>query len=276
VALTEAFFLPFQHGARFCVLHQPKAATLSARGSILFVHAFAEEMNKSRRMAALQARAFANAGWIVLQIDLYGCGDSAGDFGDASWRQWRDDVIEAAGWLRAKTGHQPVIWSMRAGCLLATHAAYSMRPAPDLVFWQPATSGKQFLQQFLRLKVANQILSDSAPARGGTQQLREQLARGERIEIAGYALSPGLALEMEVAELKVPESTVHTAWLEVSGTSGSELSPAALARIQAWRTAGRSIDARVVTGPAFWQTLEIEECPELINATLSILEEWQK
>jgi len=33
-------------------------------------------MNKSRRMAALQARVFAAMGFGVLQIDLFGCGDS--------------------------------------------------------------------------------------------------------------------------------------------------------------------------------------------------------
>ena len=39
-------------------------------------------------MASLQAKAMAGAGYFVLQIDLYGCGDSAGDFGDALWERW--------------------------------------------------------------------------------------------------------------------------------------------------------------------------------------------
>ena len=32
-------------------------------GALVFIHSFAEEMNKCRRMAALQSRAFADAGW---------------------------------------------------------------------------------------------------------------------------------------------------------------------------------------------------------------------
>lgn len=47
------------------------------RGSIVYIHPFAEEMNKSRRMAALQARALTLAGFAVLQLDLIGCGDEA-------------------------------------------------------------------------------------------------------------------------------------------------------------------------------------------------------
>src|SRR5687768_8838655 len=80
---TEAMFLSAPHGGRrFCLLHMPSRP---ARALVVYVHPFAEEMNKSRRMAALQARALAASGHAVLQIDLLGCGDSSGDFGDASW-----------------------------------------------------------------------------------------------------------------------------------------------------------------------------------------------
>ncbi len=72
------------------------------RGAVVYVHPFAEEMNKSRRMAALQSRALAAAGFAVLQIDLLGCGDSSGDFGDASWDEWIDDVLLAVRWLRGQ------------------------------------------------------------------------------------------------------------------------------------------------------------------------------
>ena len=56
-------------------------------------------MNKARRMAALQSRALAAAGFAVLQIDLFGCGDSSGDFADASWAAWQQDVALAVQWL---------------------------------------------------------------------------------------------------------------------------------------------------------------------------------
>jgi len=78
----EPFFLPASRGERFCIFH-PAAGAL--RGAVLYLHPFAEEMNKSRRMAALQSRMLAARGIAVLQIDLFGCGDSSGDFGDASW-----------------------------------------------------------------------------------------------------------------------------------------------------------------------------------------------
>jgi exosortase A-associated hydrolase 2 len=155
VRAVEAFMLPLASGGRFCLFHRAAGRGI---GAAVYVHPFAEEMNKSRRMAALQARALAKAGISVLQIDLLGCGDSAGDFGDATWSMWIDDVVEAVRWLHRRTGFIPLLWGLRSGCLLA-HAALAKLPAaPDLVFWQPVISGKQHLQQFLRLRIAGELI----------------------------------------------------------------------------------------------------------------------
>jgi exosortase A-associated hydrolase 2 len=243
---------------------------------VLFVHPFAEEINKCRRMAALQSRAFADAGWLVLQIDLYGCGDSAGDFAEATWDRWVDDVLQAVEWLRASTGYAPVLWGLRAGCLIAAQAAQALQYGVDLVLWQPAISGRQVLQQFLRVEVVGQILGEPGTQRMPTQQLRAQLVQGETIEVAGYTVSPGVALGLEAADLNLPPGLGgRTAWLEISGVQGGELSPAARTRIDAWQAAGRRVDARVVEGTAFWRTQEVTECPALIQATLALVDGWR-
>jgi exosortase A-associated hydrolase 2 len=275
VGCIHAFFLPIGLDQRFCLLHSPPGESVR-KGSILYVHPFAEEMNKSRRVAALQARAFAEMGWTVLQMDLLGCGDSSGDFGDAHWQRWVDDVLVAAAWLRGETGYEPVLWGLRTGCLLVLQATRRLEAEPGLVLWQPVLSGKQFLQQFLRLKVANQMLGSTEGDRIGTQQFREQLADGDPVDVAGYTLSSELALGMETAELDLPERCTRVAWLEIGGSSGGELSPASRIRIRAWRDASHHIEARRVEGPAFWQTQEISECPALIEATLSIVTGWRE
>ena len=100
-ATAEALFLPAEQGQRFCIFHRPGGA--EARAALIFLHPFGEEMNKSRRMAALQARALAAAGYAVLQIDLHGCGDSSGDFSEASWDSWLADVSLAHAWLRTRS-----------------------------------------------------------------------------------------------------------------------------------------------------------------------------
>lgn len=126
----DAFFLPVGSGQRFAIFHPAQGGT--ARGLVAYVHPFAEEMNKSRRMAALQAKALAAHGYAVLQLDLLGCGDSSGDFGDASWQAWVDDVVLACQWLR-RQGDAP------CGCGGCAPVA-CWQPRPRRNWMNPATS----------------------------------------------------------------------------------------------------------------------------------------
>ena len=257
-----------EQGNRFCLLLEPPE-TVASRGAVLFVHAFAEEMNNSRRVAAVQARTLADAGWTVLLIDLFGCGDSSGDFGEATWPRWLADVLEAADWLRKRTHHQPVLWGMRAGCLLVCQAASRIAPVPALLLWQPVVSGKQYLQQFLRLKVAQQIVAATGEQFTGTAELRQRLTAGETLEIAGYALSAALATELERAELQPPSTATRVVWVEIS--RGSDLSPATQKNVQRWRDAGNEVKPHVVAASAFWQIPGIGECPSLVETTSAAL-----
>lgn len=262
----DAFYLPMGQGQRFCLMHTPSAGI---HGALLFIHPFAEEMNKCRRMAAVQARSFADAGWTVLQLDLLGCGDSSGDFGDATWQRWVQDILEASAWLQRETGVVPGFWGLRAGCLLATQAARALEAIPNLVLWQPMLSGRQVLHQFLRLKLGSQIVGHTSCEPTATQNMREQLAHGEAVEVIGYSIAPAMAAGMEAASLEPPVKQTRVAWLEVGGAQKLELSPASQIRVQQWRDGGHIVDARVVHGPAFWQTPEITECPALIESTLA-------
>nr|WP_315232549.1 hydrolase 2, exosortase A system-associated [uncultured Albidiferax sp.] len=265
----QAFFLPLGSGQRFAMFHPSQSAT--TRGLVVYVHPFAEEMNKSRRMAALQARAMASAGYTVLQLDLTGCGDSSGDFGDASWQDWVDDVVFACQWLRSK-GDAPLwLWGLRAGCLLAAQAAQQLNETCNFLFWSPTPAGKPLVQQFLRLKAAGDLASGNAKA--VMDGLRQQLAAGASVEIAGYVLSANLASGMELATLTPPTSAGRLEWLDVSSQAGAALSPASTKQLQTWQNAGVRVRSQVVEGPAFWQTSEIEEAPNLLIATLAALDQ---
>jgi exosortase A-associated hydrolase 2 len=226
-------------------------------------------MNKARRMAALQARLLAEHGYSVLQIDLHGCGDSSGDFGDATWETWLQDVRTAYDWLRTRCTGPLWFWGLRTGCLLAAEAVRRIDTPANFLFWQPVISGKQFLQQFLRLKVAGEMLSGES--KGVMVALKAQLAAGQPVEISGYALSAGMAKGLENAELSPPARPGHLHWLEVSVRPEATLAPASLKRIEQWQAAGFTVDSAVLPAPSFWQTTEIEEAPALLDATLAAL-----
>lgn len=148
-------------------------------------------MNKSRRMAAMQSRAFAETGFGVLQIDLYGCGDSDGEFGDARWNIWKADLASAYGWIRNRTPVPVSLWGLRLGALLALDFASDLeKPVDKVILWQPVLDGASFLNQFLRLRLASEMFFNATGPKGaGTAALRERLANGETLEVAGYELS---------------------------------------------------------------------------------------
>jgi uncharacterized protein len=222
-------------------------------------------MNKARRMAALQSRELARAGYSVLRIDLLGCGDSAGEFADATWADWVQDVADAARWMIERHKCRLTIWGLRTGCLVAVEAAKRIAFACDYLFWQPTTSGGSTLQQFLRLAAAAQLQQGNGAAT--LERLRAELAAGRAIQVAGYTLSAALSSGLERAALNPPATAVRAAWLEVSTRADATLLPASSAKIQAWRAAGHLVHASVARGPAFWQTQEIEDAPELLSNT---------
>ena len=51
----EAFFLPAENGYRFC-LYTPAPGN-NEKAALIYLHPFAEELNKTRRMVALQVKA---------------------------------------------------------------------------------------------------------------------------------------------------------------------------------------------------------------------------
>lgn len=116
----------------------------------------------------------------------------------------------------------------------------------------------------------------SGQAKGVTEQLRQQLAAGQAVEIAGYSVAPGLAAGLEMADLQPPaQQSGCVAWFELSTREDATLAPVSQKRIEQWQAAGFTVEAKVVNGPGFWQTAEIEEAPELIAATLAALESRQ-
>ena len=271
-AAPEPFFLRLGQGERFCLLHAPAEPQAAARAAVVFVHAFGEEMNKSRRMVALQAQALAAAQCAVLQIDLLGCGDSSGLLSDASWDAWLADVAGASAWLGQRyPGAQRWLWGHRAGCLLAAEAA-ARDPAPGhLLLWQPMVAGKTLVQQLLRLKAAAG-LTDGLPAKSAMAALRAAIAAGQTVEVAGYPLPAKLLNALEAITLARPAPSSRLRCLDVSPRAGADLSPATANLMQAWRDQGLDVQACVVQGPAFWQASEIETAPALLPATLAAMD----
>jgi len=267
---VQPYFLQGPNGAIFVNLF---ASDGGAGRAVILAPPFAEELNRSRHVMAAAARALAARGVACIIPDLYGTGDSAGDFGDGTFDGWLGDIEAVAADLAARGYHDIGLIGLRTGALLAAEAA-SRIGASSLMFWAPVANGEQFLTQFLRLRVAE------AMARGGkdqetTKDLRTRLENGETLEIGGYALTPAMAQALaarKLAEIALPQDLpVH--WIEMSQAEPPTLPPAAERAAEALRAKGTAVTLHVVSAPAFWTLQEPEPAPALVARTVEIFAE---
>jgi len=267
----EPFFFDGPAGRLFAVNYPPTSTGDTGFG-VVFVPAFAEEMNQSRRMVALQARALAGAGIGALVVDLYGTGDSAGDFRDARWETWRDDVSAAVAWLETWGRDRIGLLGVRLGGLLAMEVAAANQGRVDrAILWQPVARGERMLTQFLRLRVAASM--GGSAAQETTTSLRETFASGQSTQIAGYEIAPELAAALDSADIAAhgPAAGVPVDWIEVVADAGRPVSPASRRVVDQWTDAGVPVAAATVPGDAFWSIQETTLVPELLEATTECL-----
>jgi len=267
----EPFFFDGPAGRLFAVNYPPTSTGDTGLG-VVFVPAFAEEMNQSCRMVALQARALAGAGIGALVVDLYGTGDSAGDFRDARWETWRDDVSAAVAWLETWGRDRIGLLGVRLGGLLAMEVAAANQGRVDrAILWQPVARGERMLTQFLRLRVAASM--GGSAAQETTTSLRETFASGQSTQIAGYEVAPELAAALDSADIAAhgPAAGVPVDWIEVVADAGRPVSPASRRVVDQWTDAGVPVAAATVPGDAFWSIQETTLVPELLEATTECL-----
>ena len=266
--------MPSEMGQLFAALYRPDEG-VEDRGSILYVPPFGEEMNKSRRMATIQAREFASMGFTVLMLDLYGTGDSAGEFVDARWETWVDNLITGYDWLSERANGPVNVWALRFGALLAVELLRSKsndRSDAWVILWQPMMSGDVVMTEFLRIELAAKMMSGVSRSANTIDDLRGRLNSGESLEIAGYELHPELANSINAATLSTfqPEGGRYH-WMELVRNEPDLMGPESEELVCAWRETGVPVSEHVIVGPRFWATTEITECAELIHSTNAIV-----
>jgi exosortase A-associated hydrolase 2 len=265
---VEPFFFDSDPGTRFCLYHAPNPH-VEPRGAILYVHPFAEELNTTRRMAALQSRAFAAQGYAVLQLDLFGCGDSCGEFNAGRWDRWKRDLGVAAAWLAERTVGPLHLWGVRLGGLLALDFAPAVK-VDSIILWQPFMSGRACINEFLRLRLANQAPGATPGTPRSTAALRAHLAVHGVIEVGGYEVAVPLVKAIDAcdaAHLKLPPCAIH--WF-ASGAARVKAATSAARLAQRWTADGVMVHFYPVDGADFWSRNGVLECPALLDATSAV------
>ncbi len=264
----EPFFLDGEAGRIFMILRAPS----EAHHCVLFVPPFGEEMNKCRRQFSLTAQSLNKRGYGALLIDLYGTGDSDGDFSQADWDIWISDIGSALQWAQANGLSVNALVATRLGCQLAAEGLRRHGHAVgESVFWQPTANGKQYLTQFLRLRVAASMMETDQ--KETVKQLRGRLAAGETVEVAGYPLTDRLTNAIDKLDLlgSLTPNLGELLVCEVGRSGGGELSPGGKRLLAGATEAGLSVSGRRILGEPFWSATEIVTNSDLVAATIQFV-----
>lgn len=268
---TNPFFIKSDAGNLFVIHYQPADAGNDI--GIVYFPPFAEEMNKCRHLASIQARNFAKLGCQVVMLDLYGTGDSEGDFSDGCWEYWQENLESSIELLKSKGCKKFVFWGTRVGAILALDVLPKYRDEVlYLLFWQPVLKGEVALTQFLRLKIATEILSGK---QASTKVLKDKLNQGEIVEVAGYGLNSDIANGLQNRSLRnlvKPDSPpIHI--LEMVADSDKSISVATRKLSESIAARGVEISINKVVGEQFWITPEISIVDSLLIQTDQIVKE---
>lgn len=184
-ALRPFFFT--SQGARLFGCFHPAKEPAHALG-VVVVHPFMEERQDAHAVLFDLARNLASAGFPTLRFDQYGCGDSEGEWDDATVSHWLTDVGSAVTALRAEASIPEVaLVGLRFGATLASLAAASVG-ATKLALIQPVARGDTYVADLLLANLASEMVLNRRA--GVTKELLiERLASGASINLFGYHLT---------------------------------------------------------------------------------------
>lgn len=260
----EPGFIDGAQGRLFVLLHGPAQA---AGPAVLVAPAFGDEMNKSRKSITDLAQVLAARGLATIVVDPAGTGDSAGEFRDARWEGWIEDLRAAAAWSGGRGLRLCGLLGIRLGALLAARVAARLPlPVRCSAFWQPVPDGGRFMTQFLRTRVAASLMEDRKETVSG---LRNRLLAGETLEVSGYEISAELFQRIEAEQLVDVATPALGAvgWFEVSANVTDGIATASQAIVEQIRARVPAIQAESHAGEPFWTSTEIVRSPGLVAAT---------
>ncbi|WP_260293841.1 hydrolase 2, exosortase A system-associated [Sedimenticola hydrogenitrophicus] len=259
------FFLKGPSGYLFVMHFLPQGD--SRNEVVIHVPPLAEEMNKSRHMVAKQARMLCGLGYDVLVVDLFGTGDSEGGFEEATWDRWLDDLEFVYRWTEEQQFEAINWWSLRMGSLLISDLVRLRQlNASRIVCWQPVINGRNLLGQFLRLRIAAYL--ESSDKNQSVKDYMTAFEKGSGIEVAGYQVSPGLALPLANAKFEdVSKNCKKLAWFQLTTLPGKSIGPSDQIILDQLSDNGLEVVSGMIQGAPFWFTQELSLSHQLLDTT---------
>lgn len=154
--IRDAFFFREFASPLYGCLHSPKDKVPHC--GVLICYPFEAEYLRAHRCFVQLADRLAKTGMSVLRFDYTATGDSMGEDGSGTIKQWSMDICDAARELRRRSEvSQIAIVGLRLGATLAANMALQL-DAKAFVLWNPIINGHYYHDELLYLQ--RQMLRD--------------------------------------------------------------------------------------------------------------------
>ena len=257
------FFMPAKYGKCFVLEYIP-APEFSNKQSVLIIPPFAEENNNSRKMHSAIARKLANEGFSVFMIDLFGTGDSEGQFIDALWDDWLDNIkLLFENHLKQKFIKTNILATRLGVLMLVDLFDNESLFINKCLLLQPVLKGKTFTKQLMRTKIAAMAFKGEKCTQNDLQQALEEQGL---IEISGYQISKSMLDKIE-------SKSINDAFLESINIITIDTKPKVEDLILLDKQNSKSNNNKLISqSPPFWTTTEYEISEHLVKLIEAALE----
>lgn len=231
----------------------------------LFFSPFAEEMNRSRRAIAQLGYSLSQRRIGLAVLDLFGTGDSAGEFADAFWESWLADSVVLTGKVRDRGYRLEGAIGLRFGAFLALATARASS-LPRAVLWHPVRAGRSILTDLHRcIRIGAGAASRSDSTRP------PEMPEAAPMQVAGYTIGPRLRADLAGLTLAGCAAGYEGQidWISHQPGSGAEPRPPGR-RTGAGPGFEAPITEHVIPGPHFW-LLEDYRWPDFVAERVSAI-----
>ncbi len=217
---------------------------------VVFCPCFCHEIISTySRLARLGKQMEAN-GVGVMRFHPSGTGESEGDSAEFTLTSVLQETAIARAVAQQRLKVKRIgYFGLRFGASMAVLAA-AAQPVDFLILWCPIIDLRRYFRELLRLQLAKEAIHQRRDRiRVTTQEMIDEIERGNNLDILGYELSRELYLEM-AAQSSWPQSPParKVLWL-----SRPDEQVRAASIVETWRSAGADVDFQSISEPIFWE-----------------------
>ena len=243
------------------MLHLPRG---ERRGpAVLLCNAFGDERKSSALAMARLARALAGEGRAALCFDYWGCGDSPGDFVEATVSTRLADIRAASDFLLQQAGGERLcLLGLRLGATLAVNAAPNVPGCESLILIEPIPDGAVYVDAMLRRRAVRRMIT-SGHGDGDADA-------DDTVDLDGYALRR--ATIEGIRSLRIAQPALPWPVLLVQASFSERLRSETISARDALQSAGACVDVQSLVLPPFWSRVDITDTSSLDRTVTAWME----